>query len=138
LNDCLLPGPDLLKSLVAILLNFRRYTIAFSSDVREMFHQVRIRQEDWCAQRFLWRNLECDREPDVYELTVMTFGATCSPVSAQFIKNLNAEEKSPNDEVRKTITEKFYVDDYIDCCDNESDALKRITTVMDVMIHLRW
>lgn len=129
LNDNLIAGPDLLQSLVAILWKFRQRRFGFCGDVREMFHRVGIRKEDRCAQRFLWRNLEIDRDPDTYEMLVMTFGATCSPVCAQFVKNLNAERFAEDPEIQRAIITKFYVDDYLDSRDDEEEALNTIQEV---------
>lgn len=66
LNDALLSEPDLLQSLVAILIKFRQRRFGFCGDIREMFHQVLIRKQDRSGQRFLWRNLKTDRQPDEY------------------------------------------------------------------------
>ncbi|XP_065094846.1 uncharacterized protein LOC135715533 [Ochlerotatus camptorhynchus] len=46
LNSALVKGPDLLSSLLAILLQFRERRIGLTGDIREMFHQVLIRAED--------------------------------------------------------------------------------------------
>ncbi|XP_044766733.1 uncharacterized protein LOC123322778 [Coccinella septempunctata] len=131
LNDMLLTGPHQMNSLGAILLKFRQKKIAFCGDVREMFHRVLIREEDRYSQRILWRNLENYREPDVYHVNVMTFGAKCSPACAQFVKNYNAKNYSEG-EIQKAILEKFYVDDYLDSADDEKEALDGVKNTMQI------
>lgn len=92
LNDMLLKGPDQLQLLPKVLYGFRRGRFALCADIRELFHQVRIVKEDQQSQRFLWRDGDRERKPDVYVMEVRTFGATCSPSSAQYVKNLNATQ----------------------------------------------
>ena len=78
LNDKLYTGPDLLNSLVGVLLRFREQRVGLAADIEAMFHQVRIIEEDQPALRFLWRNLELEHPPDVYQMLVMIFGAASS------------------------------------------------------------
>lgn len=92
LNSLSLKGPDLITSLVDILRRFRERCIAIGGDIREMSHQIHIRQADQQFQRFLFRHGDSQREPDVYVMMVMIFGATCAPFIAQYIKNRNASE----------------------------------------------
>lgn len=84
-NDMLLKGPDLLTSLPAVIIRFRQKHIAVTGDICEMFHQIRIREVDKQYQRFLWRDNPSD-PAQVYIMDVATFGATCSPCIAQFVK----------------------------------------------------
>lgn len=86
LNSVLLKGPDLNVPLAEILFRFRINRIGVCADIAEMFHQVRVRKEDRCAQRFLWREREDEGELVQCEMLVMTFGASCSPTAAQFIR----------------------------------------------------
>lgn len=90
-NSKLLKGPDLLTPLPAVLSSFRQFPVAVCGDIKEMFHQLTIREQDRLAQCFLWRNSPA--EPiRIYIMDVATFGATCSPAAAQYVKNLNAQE----------------------------------------------
>ena len=45
------------------------------------------------VHRFLWRNFNTQREPDVYVKTVLTFGDKPAPAMAQTALRKTAEEK---------------------------------------------
>ena len=72
-NDKLHTGPDLLNSLVGVLLRFREQRVGLAADLEAIFHQVQIIEEDQPALRFLCRNLELDFPPDVYQILIMIF-----------------------------------------------------------------
>ncbi|XP_058817299.1 uncharacterized protein LOC131680602 [Topomyia yanbarensis] len=129
LNSELLKGPDMLVPLPRVICHFREKPVAFGGDIQEMYHQVRIREEDKQAQRFLFREALTDA-PQVYVMDVATFGSTCSPSSAQFVKNMNAEqfaERYP--EAADAIIRRHYVDDYYDSVDTVDEAIKRANEV---------
>lgn len=123
LNSALLKGPDLLCSLLAILLQFRQGRIGLSGDLREMFHQILMRTEDQHCHRFFWTDENGGIA--VYVLQVMSFGASCSPCCAQYIKNLNAERFRESHPVAvETITKRHYVDDMLTSVDEENEAIR--------------
>lgn len=121
LNSMLAKGPDLTASLFSILLRFRQEKVAMSGDVKEMFHQVKVREADQHVQRFLYRFNE-DEDIKEYVLQVLTFGAACSPCIAQYVKNKAAglqQETYP--EAAEAVRRDVYVD----------DQLKSVATVED-------
>ncbi|XP_055605754.1 uncharacterized protein LOC129753928 [Uranotaenia lowii] len=129
LNSQLLKGPDMLVSLPAVINRFRERRIAFGADIREMYHQLQIRKEDRQAQRFLFRNDQNERFK-TFVMDVATFGSTCSPCSAQFVKNRNAEEfVKQYPEAVAAIIGNHYVDDYYDSTDTEDQAVDRALQV---------
>lgn len=112
LNSLLLKGPDQLSSLIGVLFRFREYEIAVCGDIEQMFHRILMKASDQDCQRFLWREEGC---VNVYKMTVLTFGASCSPSTAQFVKNKNAAEYSHyHPEAAEAIRRNHYVDDYLD------------------------
>ncbi|XP_067637293.1 uncharacterized protein [Eurosta solidaginis] len=130
LNSALLSGPDQCQPLAVVLMKFRQRKIGVCADIVEMFHQVKIREEDQSAQRFLWRT-DTNGPIEEYTMTVMTFGATCSPCSAQFVKNKNARDfQDQFPEAVNIIINNHYVDDLVHCFSSESEALKIIPEVV--------
>ncbi|XP_062538612.1 uncharacterized protein LOC134206886 [Armigeres subalbatus] len=121
LNSFLLKGPDQVTPLQQVLQRFREYRTAVSGDIREMFNQVRINPTDQHCQRFLWDDGVLGGGPSTYVMEVMTFGASCSPSSAQFVKNLNAARfKDQYPEAVAAICKGTYVDDMFDSVESEA------------------
>ena len=50
----LLQGPDLCNNLTGVLLRFRQEEVAVAADIRNMFHQVFVEEQDRSVLRFLW------------------------------------------------------------------------------------
>ncbi|XP_044573975.1 uncharacterized protein LOC123258163 [Drosophila ananassae] len=125
------------KPLPAVLFHFREGAVGVCGDIKEMFHQVLIRPEDRCSQRFLWRDGNDDRDPDVYEMNVMTFGAACSPSTAHFVKTVNALKFRDSDpRTVKAIIDHHYVDDYVDSFALESEVIAVSTRVKEIHAEL--
>ncbi|XP_036347095.1 uncharacterized protein LOC118756437, partial [Rhagoletis pomonella] len=126
LNDFMFPGPDLLNSLVEVLLSFRVGRVAVCGDVAEMFHQINIRESDMHAQRFLWWD-EADKpqQPSVYVMRALTFGVNCAPCIAHFIRDNNAEQfRHEFPRAVEAVQRYHYVDDFIDSERDEETALE--------------
>ncbi|XP_017486631.1 PREDICTED: uncharacterized protein LOC108375062, partial [Rhagoletis zephyria] len=127
LNSRLLKGPQEYKPLPFILFRFRERPVGLCGDNRKMFHQVLVRPEDRRAQRFLWRDGDYVRTPDVYEMRVMTFGADCSPCAAHYAKTRNAlEHGSDSRYTARAVTailENHYVDDFVHSFNSPREAI---------------
>ena len=67
LNSEALPGPKLQADMFSILVRFRKELVALVGDVSQMYHQLVLPLEDRPLHRFLWRNLDQSKEPEVYE-----------------------------------------------------------------------
>ncbi|KXJ77601.1 hypothetical protein RP20_CCG007077 [Aedes albopictus] len=115
----------MLVSLPEVISHFRERPVAFGGDIAEMYHQIRVRPDDRSAQRFLYRANPEDA-PQVFVMDVLTFGSTCSPSSAQFVKNLNAEQfMSEFPDAACAIIRRHYVDDYFDSANTLEEATER-------------
>ena len=89
LNSNLSKGPDLLSNLVGIILRFQESHIAISSDIEQMFMQVKVAPSDRSYLRFLWdRNGKIEE----YEYTSHIFGATSSPCIASYALRRSAKD----------------------------------------------
>lgn len=123
LNDNLLPGPTLGPSLLGVLLRFREHAIAISGDIRSMFHQIRLLPEDQPLLRFLWRDMERERSPDIYEWRVLPFGTVCSPCCAIYALQRHVRDNSSsNEDVVDSVLTAFYVDNCLQSLSSPQQA----------------
>ena len=120
LNDKLLTGPDLLKDLPGVLLRFREEPIALTADIEQMYHQVRVSEEDQPALSFLWRDLDATKAPYVYQMQVVVFGAKSSPAMANYVLQKTARDyqdqatpESGAEAAATAVHTNFYMDDFL-------------------------
>ena len=114
LNDKLVRGPDLMNSLIGVLIRFRKELVVLVADVEQMFHQVKVHPEHRDALRFLWwPNGDLDQDPVPYQMTVHIFGAKSSPCCANFCLRQTAVEFGHLFEPGESqiVQDSFYVDD---------------------------
>ncbi|XP_026219876.1 uncharacterized protein LOC113164689 [Anabas testudineus] len=134
LNKLLLPGPILGPSLLAVLLRFREHAVAVSSDIRSMFHQVRLLPEDQPLLRFLWRDGKREEPPSIYEWRVLPFGTTCSPCCAIFALQKHIIEHSrEGEDIRQAVLQSFYVDNCLRSLTSENEARVLVDKLQDIL-----
>lgn len=120
--------PDLTVPLVGVLIRFRTNPVAICGDLQDMYHRVYVREEDRSVQRILWWHGE---EVADYEVCVLTFGATCSPSLAQYVKNLNAQRFAAQyPKAVAAIVADHYVDDWLGGGRTEEEVVELARTVM--------
>ena len=113
LNDLLMGGPNLTNNLAAVLLLFRQFKYAFSTDIAGFFHQVLLDERDIDTFRFLWFTDENMRDVTVRRFLSHVFGSGASSCITTFTTRHLAERIKalfPMN-VYTTMRKNLYVDD---------------------------
>jgi hypothetical protein len=133
LNSELLPGPNNYNTIHEIIFKSREGKICVAADIQEMFLQVKIRKEDQSALRFLWRGTAYHKEPEVYAMSSMIFGASCSPFMAHEVKNRHALKFAKEfPEASEAIIKQHFVDDYIISHNQVAEAAEIANQVIEI------
>ena len=114
LNECLNPGPPLQNQLWSVLVRARFHPLVIARDIKQVFLQVRIREDDRDALRFYWLKDLNSQTAEALRLTRALFGLTCSPfLLGGVVQHLleSCREKYP--EIVREIEKSLYVDDLI-------------------------
>ena len=135
LNDQLVTGPDLLNSLVGVIMRFRLHAVAMIADIETMFFQVRVIEKDQPSLRFLWRGPNRDRPPDVYQMQAMIFGAKSSPTSANYCLKKTAIDNKATciEEAVSTVLRDFYMDDLLKSLPSEDEAAQLALQLIELL-----
>lgn len=132
LNSLILKGPDLTANILSVLFRFQERRIAIAGDIKEMYHQVGVKESDRKYLRFLHRENSFEK-PTIYEMQVMVFGAACSGFCAQYILNKNADRfQETFPEAVESIKSSHYVDDLLDSADSEELVLSLANRIRQI------
>ena len=110
LNDCLETGPDLINSLLSILIRFRTFKYALKSDIQKAFLQIEIEEYDRDLLRTLWVE---DEQVWIYRFARLPFGLTCSPFILAATLKKHLTDSNVTSQQRDQILSSFYVDNYL-------------------------
>ena len=136
LNDNLVTGPDLLNSLFGVLQRFRLYDVALVADIKGMFNQVCVSDEDSDSLRFLLKSdLTAPGPPDTYKMMVHIFGAADSPSCANYALQRTARDHADkfNETAVKTVLRDFYVDDMMISVASETEAINLSKDLVSIL-----
>ena len=125
LNDVIHQGPKLQRDLFDVLLRFRRFPVAIVCDIAEMYLRIGITSEDKPYHRFLWREINQNRHPNIYEFDRVVFGVNSSPFQAQFVLQQHAQRYQTRFPLAvETVQKSTYMDDSMDSTLSEENAIE--------------
>ena len=123
LNDCLHKGPKLVNELITVLMRFRMGEVTLAADIKKMFYQIVLHEDDRDFHRFLWMDHQGDVR--VYRWRVHPFGSAASPCIAIFtIKEHARRWKHLYPQAAETVIHSTLVDDNLDSVHTPEEAIE--------------
>lgn len=123
LNDILAKGKNGLNKLQEIVIRWSSHQIGIHTDISKMYNTVRLDQQDWCLQRYVWqKDLDPSKIPDEKVIKTLIYGVKPSGNQAEYGLRKIAEMSSKEfPEASQIIKRDIYVDD---CISGESSLDK--------------
>ena len=104
------------------------------ADIKKMFLQIKLRRQDQNSHRFLWRDLQSGRAPDVYCMTQVTFGDTPSPfLSIATVQKHAKEHGKEYPMAAKEVNENMCLDDVLSGAPDDDSALQLKDELCDLL-----
>ena len=136
LNDCLYTGPKFDQNVFDILLRFRSYRVASTTDIEKAFLMISINPRDRDALRFLWVDDVQHGEPNVITLrfTRVVFGVSSSPFLLNATIRHHLERYSASHpKLVSCILQSLYVDDLVSGAKDEESAYELFVTSKQIL-----
>ena len=134
LNEYWAKGPDMLNNLLGVLIRFREDKVAVAGDIRKMYHSVSISELDQHTHRFMWRDMDMRRRPDVYKITRVSFGdKPAGSIAALALKKTAQMSEEEFPEASTTIRDNTYVDDILGSLPSQEKASQITSQIDDVL-----
>lgn len=130
LNEVLLTGPTVQDNLFIILLRFRTYVYAMTSDIAQMYRQIIVHSDHYKFQRNLYYH---NNTISIFELQRVTFEVSAAPFLATRTVNQLADDEAHNFPIASKMLKR---DCYVDNLLTGSNSLTEILKLCDEIIQL--
>jgi hypothetical protein len=125
LNDCLEAGPNLNPNILDMILNFRKYKMAFNADIEKAFLMIGISEEDRKFLKFLWYTDNPGEECKIMRMKRLPFGCKTSPfILSATIKHHIEKFRVNKPKSVEMLNSALYVDDLYFGANSVSEALE--------------
>ena len=125
LNSFLLQGVDTTQRLWHVLMRFRRFPVAFTCDIKEMFLQCGINEKDRNLLRILWfKDHDLNGPIVTFRFKRLPYGLNCSMSMANYCLKKTVDENvvGASTQTLNAAADSFYVDDGLVSCPNVESA----------------
>ncbi|XP_058448896.1 uncharacterized protein LOC131428854 [Malaya genurostris] len=111
LNDALMVGPTVQEDLRSIIMRSRTHPVMLIADIKQMYRQVLVGEQDTSLQRIVWR-VSPDSPMETYELKTVTYGTASAPyLATRVLQQLADDEHNNYPKAAEVLRKDFYVDD---------------------------
>lgn len=132
-NDIQLAGSNLQDDLDIIIMRFRSHKYVLSADIKKMFRQIELHQEDLKYQKIFWRFNQNEKIKQYVLLTVI-YGMKSSPFLANRIMIQLAEDYNEQFPLASYATKsERYMDDYMSGADTKSQLLELYNQLVAIL-----
>ena len=129
LNDVIAKGRNNMNKLVEIVIRWYMHKIAFHTDIQKMYNSVKLHEEHWCLQRYIWhQDLDPTKIPEEKVIKTLIYGVKSSGNQAE--RGLRETAKLSQDEypdINQIVSKDIYVDD----CISGGNSLRQTSKLAD-------
>ena len=84
LDDVIAKGRNNVNKLVEIVLRWMTHQVAFHTDIQKIYNSIKLRQESWCYQRYIWQqDLDSSKIADEKVIKALIYGVRSSGNQAE-------------------------------------------------------
>ena len=124
LNDCVYTGPNLIVSMLSLMLKFCKHRYGSTSDIEKAFLQIQIKEAHRDVMRFFFPENISDpsSKMKILRYRVVMFGASCSPFLLAAVIQVHLEQHVKDKIIRDSL-ENIFFDNLIVSKPAESDLI---------------
>ena len=122
LNDIIAKGRNNLNRLQEIAIRWMIHRAAFTTDVSKMYNTVKLKEEHWCYQRYIWQqDLDPNQIPEEKVIKTLIYGVrSAGNQSEHALREIARISSKSLPEASNIVLNDTYVDD----CVSGEDSIK--------------